>query len=91
MASSSDPVDTVPTPAENGAYAQQIIDLGGKEAGGLLVQIMDKNARDVECIQNSVQESLERKLAEETARADRAEAQLDRIRTRFLTMLELDW
>lgn len=77
----------IPTPAENGEYGTRIAQ-ESPEAAGLLVQIMDHNARESERIAATVQQGIERERDEWRERALAAEAQLDRIYDRLMGLMD---
>lgn len=78
--------ERIPTPAENGEHGKQIAEQS-PDAAGLLVQIMDQNAREAERMAASVQQWAEQERDEWRERALRAEARLDRIEARLWDLL----
>lgn len=60
---------------------------GGPQSAGLLADLMDRNARDIQWAQDRVNEGLERQRDEWRDRALDAEAELEAVRALFEAML----
>lgn len=63
--------------ATMGDAIRVVTEEGGIEAASLMADLMEQNTRHTQSITDRVIEGLERRLAEETERADRAEARLE--------------
>lgn len=82
-------MNETPTVAENGKAAEEIA-RKSPEAAGLLVQIMDANARSAERLDAQLRSGVERDRDQWKARAEAAEAMLERIQCRVLDLFEIE-
>lgn len=75
------------TPVNAGLAASQIAEIGGPSAVGVLVTVMEANARHVESVERMVREGQERDLERWKSRALKAEAELDAVRARVWALI----
>lgn len=78
-----------PTVAENGKAGEEIA-RKSPEAAGLLVQVMDANARSAERLEAQLRTGIERERDQWKERAEAAEAMLERIQGRVLDLFEIE-